>query len=250
MRNDMYQVLTHGRGAKKPKGFKVKNVQIVEGESEVRGRVSIRQKKRCHWVGDYVNLTVNPIKRWLAKQVNRPWAEVYSEVPDQFVPPLNQTFKEFVKGTVAISCVESDEGELLVATTYRGLQPVERDYEYYVHPHTGLLCSSGRIYAKAAQRSKNRENAFKERSKTLRIVDDATQYHCRDGKWYELKLARLDALPSNAQDLVWDSFRKCHLAVRGLHRENQYLQPNLYCVAHRALSSKEIKALQLPQEEA
>lgn len=144
---------------------------------------------------------LNPLYRYLSKQVHRPWAKVYSELSANVDRrnAVQEHLFQHIHSHVAVETVWRD-GQVF-ARSYGGLEPLERNWAppLYVHPLTGILLPN-RARALEKQRQKQALAAKKElRQSDRRIgvpgmpVD--RQWHRVKGIWYEVALRLLDDSP-------------------------------------------------------
>lgn len=97
----------------------------------------------------YPNYRYKAIKRWLRKQVGRPWDKVYSELCAQFDRRTlkgREVRKTIVDLYVDLKCFTDEEGEIRTFSGYQGnhRNAIYDDFQkasgFYVHPKTQLLC--------------------------------------------------------------------------------------------------------------
>lgn len=202
-----------------------------------------------------LNENLNPLKRYLASQVGRPWRKVYSEISEHLKPTstVQQHVRDHLDDFVAMR-TRSVKGEIWSDTRWGRPMPVTRTgHLYYVHPRTGLLLKNeSRVTWKQAERNfRKLEEA--ERAKRMRVIDATTQVHLlKDGAWWEVKLAKVKLHKKRdprtgyyytAQDLYMDVVHSAKLS--GLPAEKLYGRSDVYACEKRQLSKAEIKRLKL-----
>ncbi|MCC6719970.1 MAG: hypothetical protein IT555_19000 [Acetobacteraceae bacterium] len=128
----------------------VERPRRVEGITR-RGRVppvdhlpaqeGMRARHVRHFGGKALNENLQPLRRFLAKQVGRPWNRIYAEISAHLRP------------TSAVQQHVRDHLHDFVAITPRRLANQMRQrpgddlwfQPFYVHPRTGLLCRTDRL---------------------------------------------------------------------------------------------------------
>jgi hypothetical protein len=101
----------------------------------------------------YFSDLLGPLRRFLRKNVGRPWDMVYSEMKESLDDRkvTGRHVFEHVDGEVETHAFIDGDGELYT-WGYRGRQPV---YGFYVDPRTGLLCwSDNNPWRKARAKSR------------------------------------------------------------------------------------------------
>jgi len=140
---------------------------------------------------------LNPLYRYLSKQIHRPWAKVYSELTanaDRRNTVQEHVFQH-IRSHVAIETFWRD-GQVF-AHSYLGPEPqAESGTELYVHPLTGIVLPN-RAGAKArqhrkAQRAARNDMAHPDRRIGLPGMPVDRQWHRVKGIWYEVALCLLE----------------------------------------------------------
>ncbi|MEJ8857661.1 hypothetical protein WKW79_24020 [Variovorax robiniae] len=214
-----------------------------------RERGSHLGMKRGHVFRKHLNENLAPLKRWLHKQVDRPWDKVYAELSAGIDKrnAVQAHIHEHLDGFVARDAVWED-GEVLLSWGPRRVPVPPREapwIELFVHPVTRILLrnrySDGSRAARRAQWSR-RAPAPPRRI----VIDDWTQWHCIDGEWHELGL---DLLPptTDRSPTRWDALRECRV-VRGITclpgtqtPAQLFGRANVYVASKRRLSRAEIR---------
>lgn len=199
----------------------------VKGAREPKGR---EQKTKR------LNETLNPLKRYLASNVGRPWNKVYSEISAHLKPSstVQQHVRDHLEDFVAIK-TRMKAGKVMATPRFGGERPLEEHHSlYYVHPRTGLLRKNEHYQRWGARWRAARLKADAERAKRMRVIDEKTQLHLFDGSWWEVKLAKI-GLNASIVDVV-------HRAkLSDMPLETLYGRPNAYARDKRQLSKAEIK---------
>ncbi|MGD9966756.1 MAG: hypothetical protein AB7T59_09565 [Hyphomonadaceae bacterium] len=203
----------------------------AKGAREPKGRAA--KTKR-------LNETLNPLKRYLASNVGRPWNKVYSEISEHLKPSstVQQHVRDHLDDFIATK-TRMRAGEVMVTPRFGGERPLGEDWSlYYVHPRTGLLRKNERFKRWNTRQREARLKAESERAQRMRIVDEKTQLHLFDDVWWEVKLAKIPV-----GQLYSDVVHRAKLSRMGA--ENLYGRPGVYARDKRQLSKAEIKRLKL-----
>ncbi|MEQ1820324.1 MAG: hypothetical protein ABL871_17115, partial [Terricaulis sp.] len=145
-----------------------------------------------------LNETLNPLKRYLASNVGRPWDKVYSEISEHLKPTstVQQHVRDHLQDFVATK-TRTRAGVIMVTNRWGGERALSDDHcLYYVHPRTKLLRKNEHYQRLGARWRAERIKEAAEIAKRMRVVDDKTQLHLFDDAWWEVKLARI---PVSAQ---------------------------------------------------
>jgi len=136
---------------------------------------------------------LSPLEGWVKKQVGKKWDDVYSEVCELF--DRRSRIKDHVHQHLLNDYVERNtavvDGKVCIFNAYDGYKPVEENHyrrrEYYVHPVTGILCSTYKQNEPGTQ-AKLDEAAKAKKDAIFRIHDKDTHLYFVDGLWYEYRL--------------------------------------------------------------
>lgn len=187
-----------------------------------------------------------PLYRWLARQANRPWAKVWSELCAHLDRRnvVQAHLFEHLWDRVEIHTVWRD-GKVYAQTRRCGLEPIERCWQHlYVHPRTGLLLTNrGREIAERRRRQERAARAAQphaDRRGGLPGMAADCQWHRIDGIWYAVTLASLGeghAAPVYDVVLRRDVDARQHELLRG-----RYGRPDCYAIAKRQLDGATLRA--------
>ena len=181
MREDMAKVIVE-RPRIKPRNCRKGRAQAFESLPAHEGM------RRGHaWRGERKELNENlaPLRRYLARQVGRPWSKVYSEIAAHL--RVDSAVQQHVRDHLRDFVVVAPRRDIHDwRTTFRGGLWWQK---FYVDPVTDLLCRTDRLpEERARQRAKrNRPRPPVER---LALSDDR-ELRLIKGLWYELQLAPL-----------------------------------------------------------
>jgi len=201
-----------------------------------------------------LNENLAPLKRWLHKQVHRPWDKVYAELCSGIDrrSTVQAHIFQHIDDFVVRDAVMRD-GEVRVRPRRWGgdLHIPLRDaasVELFVHPVTGILLPN-------RARLKARRNWAANKPKAVMgriVISDSIEWHLVDDCWFEVRLA---PFPESKQigakeEKRYDVLRGCLVTRRGVcHapagtacRQVTYAQDFVYAVAKRQLSRREVRA--------
>jgi hypothetical protein len=144
--------------------------------------------RRGHaWRGDRRELNENlaPLRRYLAKQVGRPWNKVYSEIAAHLRvdSAVQQHVRDHLRDFVALA-PRRDIHDW--RSSYRGGLWWQR---FYVDPITGLLCCTDRLPEEKIRR-RSRRNRRMPPIERIALAGDR-ELRSIAGLWYEVRLATL-----------------------------------------------------------
>lgn len=218
----------------------------------------------------YPNENLNPLRRYLESQVNRPWDKIYSELCANI--DRRNTVQEHIfthiDNFVARNAMLIG-GEVHVMRRNWGREPTplrDADVELYVHPRTGILLRNRHYKSWSAKRREKHAGEREAIQARRRVLSDREQLLLLDGVWYRVELA---ALPAGVQREVvskgkpktitefeqrWDMVRKRKVsAADGPGTEINtagylYGRCGVYAVSKRQLSERELRQYGLQQK--
>jgi hypothetical protein len=247
MRPDMPKVIVERprRGStKRARPGRAIPLEDDDGEP-LRARAPIVRKIRTK----SLNENLAPLKRYLAAQVGRPWAKVYSEISANLKPSntVQQHVRDHVEDFVGVKS-RMKGGKVLLSHPRWGESPLDQDWrKLYVHPRTGLLCRNDKAIPWRRSRKIQAETEAAELAQRMRAIGPLMQLHLLDdGCWWEVTLARCSrglvtvkghSGPVPAADV--DVVRRAKLSGRELHL--LYGRYGVYAVDKRILSKAEKK---------
>lgn len=243
MRKDMSKVIVErprlGRAAAGKKPGRTRTLVDDDGEP-IRAVKSVREPNGKALKTKMLNETLNPLKRYLASNVGRPWNKVFSEISEHLKPTstVQQHVRDHLNDFVATK-TRMKAGAVMVTPRFGGERPLAEDYSlYYVHPRTGLLRKNEHYKSWNARYRAKRLKEEAELAKRMRVVDEKTQLHLFDGAWWEVKLAKMPL-----HGLVVDVVQRSRLS--NLPAIQLYGRDNVYARDKRQLSKAEMKKLGL-----
>ena len=139
-------------------------------------------------LGDTKSLNENlaPLRRYLARQVGRPWSKVYSEISENLraTNAVQQHVRDHLKDFVAIRVTCDETGEPINVSGWW------RSYDFYVDPRDGILKRVKAETDKARKRAKEqrRQRRALAESKVDRIkVSPGSDLRRVNGIWFAVK---------------------------------------------------------------
>jgi hypothetical protein len=182
-----------------------------------------------------------PLRRYLMKQVNRPWDKVWSEISANLkaTNTVQQHVRDHIGDFVAVRTFVQD-GEIWAASAglFGTPKPLrESRHLLYVDPRTGIL-RRNKHYKGATQ--KRREQAAaeaRERAQRMRELGPFLQLHLLNDCWWEVTLARKPWVPNGY------AFFSDVVIGAGMSRmsdEELYGRWGVYALKKRQLTSAEI----------
>ncbi|MET3914162.1 hypothetical protein ABID97_000944 [Variovorax sp. OAS795] len=202
-----------------------------------------------------LNENLAPLRRWLHKQVHRPWDKVYAELCSGIDrrSTVQAHIFEHIDDFVEREAVLRD-GEVWVRKSWwrsGGERVPLRDaahVELFVHPATGILLPN-----RLRRQGRQQEAAKRRQAVADRLVIDAfTEWHRIDGCWFEVRLAPFPEPQGDSarQDKRFDVMRgclvtrsgACHVMPGMSNRPVTYARAFVHAVAKRQLSRREVRA--------
>jgi hypothetical protein len=257
MRDDMDKVIVE-----RPRsGWRVQgDGRIWRNSKEVGSHLGM---KRGYKHRKWLNENLAPLKRWLHKQVHRPWDKVYAELCSGIDrrSTVQAHIFEHIDQFVEREAVMRD-GEVWVRSRSWGqarhvpLREAAR-VELFVHPVTGIVLPNRRLReARQAQEeayrvARARSRGDKKPHAVFHVIDEFTQWHRIDGCWFEVALARFPPRTTTMEQRHYDVLRRCLVTHSGAARrpatdlpthKDIYGCNDVYAAAKRQLSRREVRA--------
>ncbi len=193
MREDMYKVIVerprHGRYLKS----EYPCPRDLEESPNHEGL------KKRHRYRKSLNENLNPLERFLAKQINRPWDRVFSELCNSIdrrntvQQHIHQHIDDFV-----VRKVVNLEGELYSIESWGGHRSLAHRWQskLYVDPATGILRKNIFRERLLAEEKRERSLVKVQSNQHRRVVDASHQLHQLDGIWFLVTLAKVPEKPA------------------------------------------------------
>ncbi len=242
MRKDMSKVIVERpRSGRAAAGLRPGRTRtLVDDDGEPIRAKGAREPKGRDSKTKRLNETLNPLKRYLASNVARPWDKVYSEISEHLKPTstVQQHVRDHLQDFVATK-TRMKGGVVVVTPRFGGERALSDDWcLYYVHPRTGLLRKNEHYKRSSVHRREARKKAEAELALRMRILDAKTQLHLFDDAWWEVKLAKIPV-----GQLYTDVVHRSNLSRLGVGE--LYGRPGVYARDKRQLSKAEIKRFKL-----
>jgi len=267
MREDMFKVIVERPRLVNSNGYS-RDGRKFRNDENAPGRLGMK-RGYTQWPKS-LNENLAPLKRYLEKQVNRPWDKVYSEI--RATIDARSTVKhhilQHIEDFVAIDTRwvdTADGGQVVIRRRWPRKDTLLEDanIELFVHPRTGILLRNR--HRKPWNWSKSPPARTGRPPLERRVVDETEQLMCIEGIWYRVTLAKLPAGVQHETSVdgtprIATTYRKCWDAVRNC--EVSWIQPgespnnadywfgrrNVYATSKRQLSSRELKQYGLQQK--
>jgi len=241
MREDMFKVIVERPRLVNSNGYS-RDGRKFRNDENAPGRLGMKRgyTQRPKWL----NENLAPLKRFLEKQVNRPWDKVYGEI--RATIDARSTVKrhilQHIEDFVAIDTRwvdTADGGHVVIGRRWPRKDTLLEDanIELFVHPRTGILLRNRRFVSWDQRKRHKREMEQARAHVDRRDIDECHQLRRLDGIWYEVTLGPLPAPRVQADDMVYDA---CWDAVRKAWVSRRQGDAN-YAVSKRQLGAQELK---------
>jgi hypothetical protein len=230
MRSDMAKVIVerprHGSRQKSRKGYR-KLWQRLAPEDWPKSEGIFAHKGKTKFFNEHLG----PLRRYLQKQIGRPWNKVFSEICENLrVDSAVQSHVRDHLNDYVETCVIEIDG-IPCNGTYPVGRPITRGYKlFYVCPRTGLL------------RANKHQRQQMARTPIERIsVDESCEYRLMKGIWYEVMLSPITVAAWGERDMVLSTEvgpLSPATAIRIYGR-------SVFAVKRRQLNKREIRRLRL-----
>jgi hypothetical protein len=203
-----------------------------------------------------LNENLQPLYRYLDKQVGRPWDKVWSEISERLRPTstVQDHVRLHVRQHVAMTTRVAADGDVEVSGPGWRSRPVKLAdawQKLYVCPRTGLLRRNPHWNNRKKAARERKAIEARQRAARMRIVDARTQLHrLDDGAWWQVTLAPAAQLARSpawrtARDIPADAVDAVDVVLRSglsrLDRGELYGDIRLAAVDKRQLSRREAK---------
>jgi len=165
---------------------RLKPFNIRKGRSvslkDMPSHVGMRRGHTMHGDRKQLNENLAPLRRYLEKQVGRPWNKVYSEIARhlRIDSTVQQHVRDHIRDFVAVKPRRIARGW---PSSHVWWQPL------YVDPFTGLLCRTDRLPEEKARRRTRLNHPAPPIERVPLGKDD--ELRLIDGQWYHVELALL-----------------------------------------------------------
>ena len=179
MRNDMAKIIVErprrgDHSGRKGRARPLEDLPQYEG---------MRRPHLLHGWGKELNENLQPLRRYLERQVGRPWDKVYAEIARNLRVDntVQQHVRDHLQDYVAVTPRRVFGGWWSRSRSGLWYQPL------YVDPVTGLLCRTDRLPEEKARRRAKRHRP-PEAPTRIELAPDR-ELRLIDGLWYEVRLA-------------------------------------------------------------
>jgi hypothetical protein len=246
MRADMAKVIVErprrkGYAWNKPKGYQRRLRRYGDDGPPLREGI-----KAC-WQGHtkYLNEHLGPLRRYLDKQVGRPWDKVFSEICAHIdrSNPVQDHVRDHVAEYVTTHVILIDGVPCYGKGGWGYGRPLHelRYRPWYVCPRTGLL-------RRVKMASRKRQRRPKQESPPMYIaVGDSLQCRFLDGAWHLVTLKPLpDPLYHRGRCAAVDVLLNVPAAQFTPPEARQHYGAEVYAVARRRLARRELRQYPIP----
>jgi hypothetical protein len=141
MRSDMHKVIVERPRRRSPGKYRPPPWEKNADPSELPSKEGIRKRHVVRGESKELNENLAPLKRYLRKQVGRPWNAVYRDISARLraTSAVQQHVRDHVWDYVERHATLGAKGKVLGQPKWTAGGRVLRVGELYVHPRTGLL---------------------------------------------------------------------------------------------------------------
>ena len=202
-----------------------------------------------------LNENLQPLFRFLDKQVNRPWDKVWSEISEHLKPTstVQEHVRDHVRDYVAVA-TRLDGDTVMVTGRWGAPVPLRHSWaRLYVDPRTGVLRRNPHWRSYKRKAKEHKVMRARERAARLRVVNARVQLHrLRDDCWWEVTLGPAPGERKGPVDDRWPGDRMARpdidakdavlaAGLSDLPRWELYRAYGVMAVDKRQLSRREIK---------
>jgi len=188
MREDMFKVIverprTGWRSMPRCRGR-------LAGEDDLPTKIGMKRhvtitRIRSRWL----NENLNPLKRYLGRQVGRRWDDVYSEICATLDTghTVKQHVRQHIDDFVVRKVVSDRDGEWMNGRAHPfGRHARVWHQPYYVDPEDGVLKDSMTLWAARGIVPRSWKHPKPQPDPNVRVLDEMRELRCIDGNWYEI----------------------------------------------------------------
>lgn len=248
MREDMFKVIVERpRWGRK---YAAKSKLRYDKQIDRKHATGRRQVLEHRGYTKSLNENLAPLKRYLGKQVGRPWNKVYSEISAHLDTgsTVKQHVRDHLNDFILADVTVAGDGSFMSANHWGRPQPPELWWaELYVDPKDGLIKRTAKLCRKLGvrhYRAKLREDrqrrASGEQVDTLRVLTETRFLVKLSGCWFQIDT---DHAPQRFRRHL--SGRDLFEALSGAGSDDT---PTWRIIAKNQLSKKQLKAQKLSNE--
>ncbi|HIC80048.1 MAG TPA: hypothetical protein EYP07_03670 [Kiloniellaceae bacterium] len=208
MREDMFKVIVERprRGAR----FRHRRTRLA-GPDDLPTKIGVKRHlevTRTRSKG--LNENLAPLRRYLAKQVGRPWNKVYSEICANLDADhtVQQHVRDHLEDFVAFRLGKGRDGAWLDTSRWVPSDGRGWHQDFYVDPNDGILKDSAKYWRKRGidpKSWKRKRSAARVDPDVVRLAADM-ELHRLDGFWFAVKFRDEPLRPGDTH--VYDVIRK------------------------------------------
>ena len=194
MRSDMFKVIVErprrgvGYYRTLPNDYRAAKRFKIDADGNVNdefcGCKLPMRSKRLGWDGKELNENLSPLRRYLAKQVGRPWNDVYSEICSflDTGSTVKQHVRQHLTDFVTLKTYVDEDGDLMAITRW-GIR--QGPYNDLWVDSDGILRGRNHESYKSSWK-KSRAEREAEAAKTHRVID-GVEYIFEKGTWFRVE---------------------------------------------------------------
>jgi hypothetical protein len=173
------------RGRNRKFGARLRYIEGHDYDEQPKKALGFESYRSAKYAEKEFTDVLNPLVRFLASNVGRPWDKVYSELCAGLDKRKTTGLHIFqhLKHMVEINCYFGEDGRIYACDW--GQEHEVRGF--YVHPRSRLLCETRR----PSKRERNRELVADLDSVTRLYLDNNLGYQKHEGIWYRVKFVRM-----------------------------------------------------------
>ena len=231
MRSDMAKVIVerprHGPRQKYAKGYKKAWQKLAQEDWPNREGIYAHKGHT-----KYFSEHLGPLRRFLEKQVGRPWDKVFAEICQHIRvdSAMQSHVRDHVFDFVEIHVTEID-GVVCHGSGWHIGRPLEsggRWMQFYACPRTGIL---RKLRVRATKSTQRPVEQF--------AIDEMHEYRLLDGLWYLVEYRPVTADSNGARDMVSGERVQYPLGWSN----GRYFGRTKYAARRRQLNTREIRRL-------
>ncbi len=195
MREDMFKVIVERPrwGSRHAPKAKLRNDKVPDRKRATGRRQALEQ----HGYTKCLNENLAPLKRYLMKQVGRPWDKVYSEISEHLdtSSTVKQHVRDHLTDFILINVSVDREGGFMATRHWGGPQPPQHWWaKLYVDPNDGLIKRTDKLCRKLGVkdfRGKLRDDRKRRAhgwrfDRNLRVLTDTRILVKLKGCWFQV----------------------------------------------------------------
>ncbi len=241
MREDMFKVIVERpRRGSRMRNAKIRHLSLDDGRKRVSG-------KRLAYGAKCLNENLAPLKRYLQKQRDRKWDDVFSEICEHLDTgsTVKMHVREHLEDFVMIKVRIDKDGRYWGSDGYGPKPPNRWRADLYVCPKDGCLKETNTLLTRLGLELPKRFCwTAKKPPESLKILSD-TRFHVRKkGIWYAIE-TDVKPVQANGWDYTYGELNKVLFDAMpfrpGPWQTEIWIQKRWHVVSKKQLSKKELK---------